>query len=101
MQWCFRLFRELGDSTGMRACLRAMAAVRDEVPYPQATLTAWQRQVASLIAAGLNDREIAEALEIARGTARRHVADILNKLGFRSRSQVAGWFVEGQRATDR
>jgi DNA-binding NarL/FixJ family response regulator len=31
---------------------------------------------------------------IAEATAVRHVANILNKLGFRSRAQVAAWAVE-------
>jgi DNA-binding NarL/FixJ family response regulator len=31
---------------------------------------------------------------IAVGTTERHVANILNKLGMRSRSQIAAWAVE-------
>jgi hypothetical protein len=46
------------------------------------------------IAEGLSSREIAEKLVIARSTAERHVANVLNKLGMRSRGQVAVWAFE-------
>lgn len=46
-----------------------------------------------LIAHGLTNREIAEALSISERTAGSHVHHILNKLGFSSRAQVAAWAV--------
>jgi non-specific serine/threonine protein kinase len=48
-------------------------------------------QVARLVRTGLTDREIAGRLFITRRTAEWHVKQILNKLGFNSRSQVAAW----------
>jgi non-specific serine/threonine protein kinase len=42
----------------------------------------------------LTNRAIAEALVITEGTAGIHVTHILDKLGFRSRAQVAAWVVE-------
>jgi ATP/maltotriose-dependent transcriptional regulator MalT len=56
------------------------------------TLTAREREIASLIADGLSNRDIAEKLVISEGTVDVHVKHILGKLGFRSRAQVAGWF---------
>jgi DNA-binding NarL/FixJ family response regulator len=53
-----------------------------------------EHEVAALIAQGLSNRQIAEKLIIAEATAVRHVANILNKLGFHSRAQVAVWAVE-------
>jgi non-specific serine/threonine protein kinase len=47
-----------------------------------------------LVAGGLSSREIAAALSIAERTAENHVEHILNKLGFRSRVQIATWAVE-------
>jgi DNA-binding NarL/FixJ family response regulator len=44
-----------------------------------------------LIAQGLSNREIADELVISPATAARHVANILAKLGFTSRTQVASW----------
>jgi DNA-binding NarL/FixJ family response regulator len=46
-----------------------------------------------LIARGLTNREIAEALSISERTAGNHVHNILNKLGLDSRAQVAVWAV--------
>jgi len=54
-------------------------------------LTPRELQVARLVRAGLTDREIAERLLITRRTAEWHVKQILNKLGFNSRSLVAAW----------
>jgi non-specific serine/threonine protein kinase len=67
-----------------------------------APLTARERQVAALVVEGLTNREIAERLCISDRTAGNHVDHILSKLGFRSRVQVAAWFVDhgaAQRST--
>ena len=57
-------------------------------------LTDREREVVDLIVLGRTNREIAEALVIAEGTAVRHVANILNKLNLHSRAQVAVWSVQ-------
>ncbi len=54
-------------------------------------ITPREWQVARLVRAGLTDRDIAGRLFITRRTAEWHVKQILNKLGFNSRSQVAAW----------
>jgi non-specific serine/threonine protein kinase len=61
---------------------------------PAYPLTAREVQVAVLIARGKTNRDIAEELVIAEGTTERHVANILGKLGYSSRSQVAAWAAE-------
>ncbi len=62
-----------------------------------ARLTPRQREVAALIARGLTDREIADRLVISPRTAESHVEQILTRLGFRSRAEIAAW--TAQRAT--
>jgi DNA-binding CsgD family transcriptional regulator/tetratricopeptide (TPR) repeat protein len=57
-------------------------------------LTAREREVAVLIARGKTSREIAELLVVSERTAEVHVSNILAKLGFTSRSQIAAWAVE-------
>jgi DNA-binding NarL/FixJ family response regulator len=47
--------------------------------------------VAELVAEGLTNRQIAQRLVVSERTAGNHVAHILTKLGFTSRSQVAAW----------
>jgi predicted ATPase/DNA-binding CsgD family transcriptional regulator len=59
-------------------------------PVPP-VLTAREREVVTLIARGASNKAIAEELFISPATAARHVANILGKLGFNSRSQVAAW----------
>jgi predicted ATPase/DNA-binding CsgD family transcriptional regulator len=54
-------------------------------------LTRREREVVTLIAASRTNLEIAAELVISRATVARHVANILAKLGFRSRAQVAAW----------
>jgi pimeloyl-ACP methyl ester carboxylesterase/DNA-binding CsgD family transcriptional regulator len=53
-----------------------------------------EQEVATLVALGLSNRQIAEELVIAETTAERHIANILNKLGYHSRTQIAAWAVE-------
>ncbi len=52
-----------------------------------------ERQVAALLARGFSNRQIGEQLSISVGTAERHVANILVKLGYHLRAQVAAWAV--------
>jgi DNA-binding NarL/FixJ family response regulator len=49
------------------------------------------------VAEGRSNKAIAEELSISPTTAARHVANILAKLGFTSRTQIAAW-VAGQRS---
>lgn len=57
-------------------------------------LTEREREVAILIAQGKTNREIAGLLVISERTAEGHVNNILGKLGFPSRAQIAAWVVE-------
>lgn len=59
-----------------------------------AMLTKRERQVADLVAKGLSNRQIATKLVISQRTAQGHVENILTKLGFTSRAQIAAWVVE-------
>jgi predicted ATPase/DNA-binding CsgD family transcriptional regulator len=60
------------------------------------SLTAREREVVALIAAGKSNRDIGADLFISPATAARHVANILAKLGYTSRSQVAVWAASAQ-----
>ena len=57
-------------------------------------LTAREREVAALIADGLSNRDIAERLVLGERTIETHVGNVLSKLGFTSRAQVAAWAVQ-------
>jgi adenylate cyclase len=76
------------------APLRAASAEQSAAGSP---LTEREQEVVALIVRGCTNREIADQLVIAEGTAVRHVANILNKLSLRTRAQVAVWAVERAR----
>jgi DNA-binding CsgD family transcriptional regulator/tetratricopeptide (TPR) repeat protein len=57
------------------------------------TLTPREREVAGLVGEGMSNRQIAERLFVSERTAETHVQNILMKLGFTSRTQVAAWAV--------
>jgi DNA-binding CsgD family transcriptional regulator len=61
---------------------------------PESPLTKREEEVAQLIGEGLSNREIAARLVVSQRTAQGHVENILRKLGFTSRTQVAAWVAE-------
>ena len=50
-----------------------------------------EAEVARLVADGLSNKQIGSRLFISERTVDSHVRSILNKLGFNSRAQIAGW----------
>jgi predicted ATPase/DNA-binding CsgD family transcriptional regulator len=58
---------------------------------PPSTLSPREREIATLVSRGMTNRAIAGELVISKATVARHVANILTKLGFQSRAQVAVW----------
>jgi ATP/maltotriose-dependent transcriptional regulator MalT len=92
------------DEAGLRDHFlqRALASLPKEKPLSArraqaekfAGLTGRERQVAALIAQGKSNREIAGSLVVSERTVETHVGNILFKLGFASRTQIAAWVVE-------
>jgi len=83
---------------------RELAAVLAQAQSSRAEsdpLSSREREVARLIAAGKTNREIAAELIISERTVDGHAANILSKLGLRSRAQVAVWAVEHQLVSGR
>jgi DNA-binding NarL/FixJ family response regulator len=64
-----------------------------------AELSERERQVADFVAAGLGNSEIAERLSISKKTVEKYVGSIYDKLGVRSRAQLAGLLARGQATT--
>lgn len=57
-------------------------------------LTRREEEVARLVQHGMTNPQIAEALVISKRTAETHVENILTKLGFTNRHQIAAWVAE-------
>ena len=66
-------------------------SVETEEPAETGPLSKREVEVARLIAEGLSNKQIATHLFISERTVTTHVGNILNKLGFNSRVQVASW----------
>ena len=63
-------------------------------------LTGRESEVVVLVAAGATNRAIADALFVSERTAEAHVANIMRKLGFTSRAQIARWAPRTRPATE-
>jgi DNA-binding CsgD family transcriptional regulator len=80
--------------TAVARTMLPVASTRAECPpAPPDPLTRREREVVALIARGLSNREIADALFVSERTAEKHVEHALAKLSFSSRTQLATWYV--------
>jgi DNA-binding NarL/FixJ family response regulator len=89
----FQSGRRLSRMAALRLALgesdQAQVATSDGAE--SAALGKRELEVARLVADGLSNKQIAARLFISDRTAATHVGNILNKLGFNSRAQVATW----------
>ena len=86
------------ETAEAEVALRELGAAVPDAARPArssklATVTAREREVLSLLAGGLTNREIAARLVVSEHTAHRHVTNILRKLGLSSRTAAATYAV--------
>lgn len=79
-----RIAEQALRSLGVRTWRRGAA-----LPEGSIGLTEREVEVARLVVAGANNREIAATLFLSRKTVERHVSNILAKLGIRNRTELA------------
>ncbi len=103
MAHCVALLAELATARGLAgqaerleagldhpASLPTLArSVAEAAAAPESPLTPRQREVATLVAQGATNRQIARALDIADKTVEVHLAQIMRRLGVQNRAQVA------------
>ncbi|MGW0042306.1 ATP-binding protein [Rhodococcus sp. NPDC003348] len=109
-----RIVRESTDAIGQKAfeaafargrALRVDAAIayalgdqtsaEPSASAPTERLTRRQREIAELVAQGMTNKAIAQQLVISQRTAEGHVENVLTKLGFTTRAQIAAWVDAG------
>lgn len=79
------------ESLGAVADLRAVAEIRGEAAARPAGLTPREVEVLRLVATGLTDRQIAEALALSEHTVGRHLQNIFTKIGVATRAAATSF----------
>jgi len=82
-----------------------MPASREDYPetvlrvasYSPETLTPREAEVATLVARGQRNREVAGTLGLSVRTVETHLDNVLGKLGFNNRTQLAAAWISGGR----
>lgn len=67
---------------------RAALPTQPAPDHPANPLTARETEILRLLASGLSNREIAHGLDLADGTVKNHVSNLLHKLGVRDRTRA-------------
>jgi DNA-binding CsgD family transcriptional regulator len=88
--------RTAASAVGAQPLLDGSAALasrldRHDAPQPWSPLTLRELEVATLVARGLTNREIAAELRVSVRTAGSHLEHIGAKLGTSRRSEIAAW----------
>ena len=90
----------LDASSAVELALAATPPPSEASPAAAGGLTPREREIVALIVQGRSNKAIGEELVISPATAARHIANILLKLGFSSRAQVAAWAARAGDRTD-
>ena len=63
---------------------------------PVEGLTETENRIAALVAQGQTNRQVASAMFITENTVQTHIRHIFQKLGMRSRTELAAWLSSAQ-----
>jgi DNA-binding NarL/FixJ family response regulator len=76
------------DTTGLAEAVTELVAQRSESGEANGALTPRQYEVATLVARGLSNKEVARELGLVVGTVKVHMHQIIKKLGAKTRYEV-------------
>jgi DNA-binding CsgD family transcriptional regulator len=95
----FKAGQQLSRDAAARLALREAAppAAAASAQPGAGVLRQRETDVAQLVAEGLSNKEIGGRLFISERTVESHVRNIMNKLGFNSRAQIAAWMATPDR----
>jgi DNA-binding NarL/FixJ family response regulator len=79
------------------AARRVLTPVGAESQPADNPLTPREREVLALVAEGLTDEEVAGQLVLSAYTAKKHVQNIMRKLGLGNRVKAAAWYLNYSR----
>jgi DNA-binding NarL/FixJ family response regulator len=88
---------QLGPTIASKVFAQLNHSTVNKRPSAPVPLSDRELDVLSLIGAGKNNREIAQALYLSEGTVKNYVSQILSHLGLRDRTQAALWARENLR----
>lgn len=83
-----KIYRAIGDRYDTQRLEKTLAATSRR-GRAKGELTAREREIAALVADGKSNATIAQELVISERTVEHHVASILDKLGMRTRTEIA------------
>jgi DNA-binding CsgD family transcriptional regulator/pimeloyl-ACP methyl ester carboxylesterase len=88
-------YERVGETTAMAVSIEAFLSSLTQTPagdrVPPDGLSVREVEVLRLVAAGKSNSQIADELVISLNTARKHVANILDKTGAANRTEAAGY----------
>jgi DNA-binding CsgD family transcriptional regulator len=94
------LLRGIRKGLGLRSRAQLAAwsveRVATAIEDTQTPLTGREREIVRLVAEGHPNRQIAVDLDIAERTVEAHLDHVRDKLGLRSRPQIAAWWAAQQ-----
>jgi len=87
----FNSGQSLTRTAALALALGEPASTAGKPPHNAGPLARRESEFARLVADGLTNKQIGARLFISERTVENHVRNILNKMGFDSRTQLAGW----------